>query len=173
MKPNPNIESTAAPLERIRSISRGLKLLFFIFYIVPLLLAAEMLCLQKWPPVSWYFEGVKYASAADVPGALWLVVGLAIGLYLWTAVTIWQLLNLYEKGIIFSRANVRLYQRLGRMIFSAGLLQLVARVIMTKSIELSPNLAGLPWILGGLVGMMIAAIMEEGCKLREESDLTV
>ena len=173
MKPNPNIESTAAPLERIRSISRGLKLLFFIFYIVPLLLAAGMLCLQKVPLVFLDFDGVKYASAADVPGAMWLVVALAIPLYLWSAVTVWQLLNLYEKGIVFSRANVRLYQRLGRMILAAGLLQLVASVIMTQGFLLGPNLAGLPGILGGLAGMMIAAIMEEGCKLREESDLTV
>ena len=83
------------------------------------------------------------------------------------------MLNLYGQGIVFSRANVRLYQRLGRMILAAGLLQLVTSLIMTQGFLLGPNLAGLPWILGGLAGMMIAAIMEEGCKLREESDLTV
>jgi len=150
-----------------------LKLLFFIFYIVPILIIAGMFCLQKGPPVSMEFDGVKYGSAADVPGALWLVVGLAIPLYLWSAVTVWQLLNLYEKGIVFSRANVRLYRWLGWQIFAVGWLQLAAYSIATGKLELSPNLAGLPWILGGLVGMMIAAIMEEGCKLREESDLTV
>ena len=173
MKPNANTASTAASLERIRGISRGLKLLFVIFYILPLLLAAGTACLQKRLPVYYNFDGVKYASAADVPGALWLVVALAIPLYLWSAVTVWQLLNLYGQGIVFSRANVRLYQRLGRMILAAGLLQLVTSLIMTQGFLLGPNLAGLPWILGGLAGMMIAAIMEEGCKLREESDLTV
>jgi hypothetical protein len=32
---------------------------------------------------------------------------------------------------------------------------------------------GSPWIVGGLFGIMISFIMGEGCKMREEQELTV
>jgi len=32
---------------------------------------------------------------------------------------------------------------------------------------------GSPWVMGGLFGIMVSYIMEEGCKLREEQELTV
>jgi len=80
---------------------------------------------------------------------------------------------LYGRGEIFSRANVRLYQRLGHLIFAGGLLQMVAQAAATGQFRLWPDTGSGSWIIGGLFVVMIAAIMEEGCKLREEQELTV
>jgi len=163
----------AVSLARIRNISRTLKLLLGFFFIAPILMVGLAFCQAKAWPQGCTISGVHYAAFSEVPVAVRAVLALGLGLYVWTLVTCWQLLHLYGKGEIFSRANVRLYQRLGHMIFAGGLLQMVAQAAATGQFPLWADASSGSWIIGGLFVVMVAAIMEEGCKLREEQELTV
>jgi hypothetical protein len=164
---------TAVSLARIRKISRTLKLLLGFFFIAPMLMVGLAFCQAKAWPQGCTISGVHYATFSEVPAALRVMLALGLVWYVWTLVTCWQLLNLYGRGEIFSRANVRLYQRLGHLIFAGGLLQMVAQAAATGQFRLWPDTGSGSWIIGGLFVVMIAAIMEEGCKLREEQELTV
>jgi hypothetical protein len=105
-----------------------------------------------------------------------LLAGIGGGLNLLAAATFYRLLNLYEKGIIFSAANVRLLGRIGHLGFSYGLLNVCGPVIISGKLIIPDFLvaaASSPWVIGGLFVVVISHIMDEGRKIQEEQELTV
>ena len=169
------ISDTASPMERIRNISRILKGLFLAYFIVLTGMVA-LVFHQQTGERTWTVYGVGYADFSSIPLKMRLLGLIGMGLFLLAVVTFFQLLNLYEKGVVFSLNNVRLYKRLGHLAFSLGLLTICAPVVDSGRLDVWTFLLGVsssPGVIIGLIVIMVAAIMEEGCKLREESDLTV
>ncbi len=167
--------SATVPIERIRKISRILKGLFLIYFLVLVCVVAMSVRLQTGER-TWTVYGVTYGEFSSVPLKMRLLGLLGLGLFLFAAVTLFQLLNLYEKGVVFSLNNVLLYKRLGHLIFGYGLLNICAPVVDSGTLEIWTFLLGAscsPGVIIGLIVIMIASIMQEGCKIKEEQELTV
>jgi hypothetical protein len=156
---------------RIRKISQMLKAMFLVyFFVVPLFLLVHR------GYESWNISGQSFTSLSAMPLAPKLIAALAIVMYLLEIVTIYRLLSLYEKGLIFTVQNARLLKILGNLLFADGLIQVVAPVATSGHLSVIAFLIGLvssPWLMGGLFLIMISLIMEEGCKMRDEQALTV
>ncbi|HSY10076.1 MAG TPA: DUF2975 domain-containing protein, partial [Candidatus Dormibacteraeota bacterium] len=128
-----------------------------------------------------------YATFSDAPLGAKLIVVLGAGLILAVTITCYQLLNLFEKGIIFSARNVRLLGRIGCLSFAYGFLRVFGPAMISAwfawigSLGLPWNFVWFsicafltsPWIIGGFFLFMISHIMDEGRKIQEEQDLTV
>lgn len=162
-------------LNRIQKISRRLKVCVLAYFVVPL----------AW--VAWNFKSVHvangmisifnhpYASVSDIPVPMYVLGAIGTGIYLLGAVAFYRLLNLYEKGEIFSAANVLEIKRLGTYLASYGVLVATADALYTGGI--SPftllDFVSSPWIVAGGAINLVAWIMDEGRKIQEEQELTV
>jgi hypothetical protein len=128
-----------------------------------------------------------YASFSEIPLIAKVVVGLAAVLILTGVISCYQLLNLYEKGIIFSARNVRLLGRIGCLAVSYKLLGIIGtRLILTWNgwlgafpfhpiviwLDVSQFMIS-PLVIGGVFLIVISRIMDEGRKIQEEQELTV
>jgi hypothetical protein len=125
---------------------------------------------------TWRVFGDSYTDFSDVPAVVKLLAGIGGGLNLLAAMTFYRLLNLYEKGIIFSAANVRLLGRIGHLVFSFGLLNVCGPVIISGKLSILEFIVAVvssPWVIGGLFIVVISHIMDEGRKIQEEQELTV
>ena len=140
------------------------------------------------PENYWMVFGRTYATLAEIP---WLEKSLALlcaGMFLAAIATSYQLLGLYERGVIFSAKNVQLLRRIGFFIVGYGVLAILGQTLVlawghwmgTTSGPLLNLLAfdffallGSPWVLGGICVMVLALIMDEGRKIQEEQELTV
>ena len=162
---------TDARLGRIRKISRILKAMLLMYlFVVPLLFIVSP------GPASWRFSGHDYTQFTDVPGPAKLLAALNTTIYLGFVIVFYRLLNLYEGGVIFAAENARHIRLLGYLGFGNGLLGVVAPVLSSSGLAFPICLLDFissPWVIGGLFGIMISHIMDEGCRLREEQDLTV
>lgn len=171
-------------LKRIKFACRILKVLFLSYFIC----AGYFLPFVQKVPDGWMVQGVgAYATVSDVPLVAKLFVGLGAGLILALIITCYQLLNLYEKGIIFSPRNVQLLGRVGGLALGFGLLKTLGSTTLLAwhqwidSTGLLVNslffgfygLLCSPWIIGGLFLIVISRIMDEGRKIQEEQELTV
>jgi len=172
-----------ARLNRIKIISWALKVLLLLFFLsfgcVPFV--------RKTPDGFWEVVLGTYRTFSDAPLVAKLIVGLGIGVVLAAIITGYQLLNLYQKGIIFSAKNVQLLGRIGFLAFGYGLLgtagsSLIATWnnwvnesgLMVNSVLWGVTaLLSSPWIIGGLFLVVISYIMDEGRKIQEEQELTV
>jgi len=95
-----------------------------------------------------------------------------------------RLFELYEKGQIFSSANVRCFRNLSRVLIVWSGVGIVYRALLGVALTLhhppgqrilslslgSPDLTAL--LLGGILAV-IAWVMEEGQRLQEDQELTV
>jgi|SRR5665213_60253 len=177
-----------ARLNRIQKVSRALKTLFLLYPLIYFIVGWNLPFIHKMPDGVWLVPGGAYATISDIPLMSKLVIGLGTGLILAAIITCYQLLNLYEKGVIFSARNVQLLGRIGCLAVYYGLLSACAPVLMSAWnhwIGVSPisplnfhSLAimeffGSPWIIGGLFIVVISHIMDEGRKIQEEQELTV
>ena len=169
-----NQKAPSAGIRRIRRISRYLKAMVLLYFV-----AAPLYCIASY----FFYPGSKLeihhfaggSSSSLSVGEILLMV-LEIALYFAIAVTFYRLLNLFEKGTFFSSANVRLLRWLGYLAFSIGLLGVLSPVLLTGLLTFPIILlaaVGSPWVAGGLFVIMLSHIMDEGCKMREEQDLTV
>ncbi len=162
---------TSAGTLRIRRISRFLKALVLIYFVaMPLIGTAGSLFRSHGGSTGWHWAAGNLSAAEQ-----WLAVFTAV-ICLGIAVTFYRLLNLWETGIFFSQANVRLLRWLGHLAFGNGLLGVVAPVVASglvtfPTLLLSPFSS--PWVVGGLFVIMVSHVMEEACKLREDQALTV
>lgn len=106
------------------------------------------------------------------------------GVMIWGLFILMRLFRLYEQGEIFRMSNVRCFRQLSRVLiwfFFAGiatqpLLSLALTIqnpagqrMLTFGLE-SGDLTAL--LLGGILAV-ISWVMEEGCQLQEDQDLTV
>jgi len=173
--------SPAGPLKqnfpgalRIRRISRYLKAMVLLYFVAwPLYYIGMSFYHSGKGPGDWHFA-VGLSSSFSISEKLLTV--LAIVIYFAIAITFYRLLNLFEQGIFFSSATVKFLRQLGFLAFGNGLLGVISPVILTgtftfPSIILSS--VGSPWVAGGLFVIMISHIMDEGCKMRQEQELTV
>jgi hypothetical protein len=156
----------SARLHRIQKTSRLLQSGFLIYFgLVPLVLVA----VQAQTP-----EG--FHPLAAVPAALKIYTGLRCAVYLLAAVAFSRLLELYEKGIIFDGQNVAHIHRLGTLAIFYGALTACRPIFETGRIEfptLPLNVLCSPWLIMGCFLLIIAWVMDEGRKIREEQELTV
>jgi hypothetical protein len=177
------LPKASSRLNRIRIISRTLKVLLVLY-----LLGAAWFDLPWEAFLRWLPHGT-FASFSDSP---WLAIAefaLMIGLVLALAITCWQLLGLYQTGILFGDRNVQLLGRIGCLALAFGLVMALVPAINLEWREWWETctyavfwkfflvvLLGLiksPWIIGGVMVIMITRIMDEGRKIQEEQELTV
>jgi hypothetical protein len=183
MNANTTTQKNNPRLRHIRTISRILKVLiplYFIFggfrFILPLF--------HKMPD-GYYVACGTYATISQAPLPAKLLVVACAGLLLLAVITCYQLLSLYEKGVVFSAKNVQLLGRSGYIALGYGLLTVWGPTIL---IEWESYLRGWPthllflrlcsifsspWILGGLFVAVVAHIMDQGRQIQEEQELTV
>jgi hypothetical protein len=191
MKANKICTKAGTRLNRIKKISRVLKVLFLLSLLCLVWRGYFLPFVQRMPD-GWSMVWGTYATFSDVPLFAKLIVVLAVGVLLVAIITCYQLLNLYEKGVIFSARNVQLLGRIGYLAFGYGLLTAWGPVLISAwhawvgesgsslntvlwSIPWTtiPVFLSSPWILGGLFIVVISRIMDEGRKIQEEQELTV
>ena len=168
---------------RIRIFSQILKALVLIYMVVIPLVTIAAPTIVNFAIVNYVLlPGQTIGSAysmtnSPAPSAsMKLVTALTAIIYLLGAVVFYRLLNLYEKGIVFSPANVRLFRGLGCLAFCKGLLAVAASAVSYGEFVFPMVLFATlrsSWVIGGFFGIMLSYIMDEGCKLREEQELTV
>jgi len=173
-----------ARLNRIRIISRTLKVLLVLY-----LIGVSWWDLPWEGFLKWLPHGT-FASFSDNPWLTLAEFGLIIGLVLALAITCWQLLSLYQTGGIFAGRNVQLLGRIGRLALAFGLVMALVPAINLAWREwwetysyhtvfwkffllVLLELIKMPWIIGGVMVIMISRIMDEGRKIQEEQELTV
>jgi len=176
MKANKISPRANARLDRIKKISRILKGMFLVYFIVAGLFAVIFATRPMVGPGTWTIYNRTYGNLSDVPIYMKFVSAMGMGLYLFGAIIFYRLLNLYGQGIVFSPRNVQLVRRLGYLAFANGLLGVCVSVIGIGGLVL-PTLIfetpGSPWIICGLFIIMVSLMIDEGCQMRKEQELTV
>ena len=175
MNANETSSKASARLSRIQKTSRNLKVCVLLYFVVPLgLLALNFKSVHVVTGMVSIFNH-PYASVSDIPALMYVLCAIGTGIFLLGMIAFYRLLNLYEKGVIFSEANVREMKRLGTYLAVYGILAVTADAIYSGGI--SPlTLLGFvasPWIVGGGALNIVAWIMDEGRKIQEEQELTV
>jgi hypothetical protein len=170
------ISSKASPhLNRIQNISRTLKICVLAYFVAPLgFMALSFKSLHVATGMVSIFNQ-PYASVSDIPVPMYVLYAIGMGIYLLGAISFYRLLNLYEKAVIFSEANVREIKRLGTYLACYGILAVTASAFYIGGITPFTLLdfACSPWIVGGGAINLVAGIMDEGRKIQEEQELTV
>jgi hypothetical protein len=158
-------------LGRIKQLSHFLKLLFWIYFVVlGLALAAGQVVM----PI--HVGHQAFGSLREIPAGLKIYEAFRCALYLLAVVVFYRLLNLYEKGIIFSAENVSHIRRLGELAVFYGVVTACLPVFESGGIPwpiLPMNILFSPWLIVGCLTIIIAWIMDEGRKIQEEQELTV
>jgi hypothetical protein len=186
---NTNENNARMGLTRVRKISRILKVMLLIYLAgLVILMPACFQLLHKTAEGYWTVLNVTYATLAEIPWMIKMFAMLCVGLLAAAYVTSFQLLSLYERGIIFSSRNVRLLRRIGFLSVSYGVLPVLGRMIFMLWKQWVSGTAGgvvtmlsfdafglliSPWVIGGIFIVVISQIMAEGCKIQEEQELTV
>jgi Protein of unknown function (DUF2975) len=176
-------------LKRIKNSSRSLKVMLLLY--LGCLVASQPYFFQFIHKTrdGWTMFAGTYATFAEIPWCEKSLAFLSVGIFIGAILTGYQLLGLYEQGIIFSARNVRLLRRIGLLAISYGVLAGFGRTLVFAwyhYIGSSPSgyfltgvacdffaLLSSPWIIGGFFVVVISYIMGEGRKLQEEQELTV
>ncbi|HAO79975.1 MAG TPA: hypothetical protein DCQ92_13595 [Verrucomicrobia subdivision 3 bacterium] len=171
------ISTKASPrLNRIQKISRILKVCVLFYFVVPLCVVAFNLKSLHLATGMVSIFNHPYASAADIPKLMYLFGAIGTCVYLLGVISFYRLLCLYEKGVIFSEANVSEMKKLGSYLAGYGILAVAANVVYMGGIVfpwvLLEGVAS-PWIVVGGAIYIVAWIMDEGRKIQEEQELTV
>ena len=174
MNANEISPKTSSRLNRIRKISRNLKVCVLIYFVPLCLMALNFKSVHMATGMVSVFNH-PYASVSDIPATMYALGAIGMGIYLLGVISFYRLLNLFEKGVIFSAANVLEIKRLGTYLACYGILAVTADAFYSGGI--SPlTLLGFvasPWIVGGGAINIVAGIMDEGRKIQEEQELTV
>jgi Protein of unknown function (DUF2975) len=175
MNANEMTQKPNSRLNRIRKISRNLKVCVLIYFVPLCLMALNFKSAHMATGMVSVFNH-PYASVSDIPAPMYALVAIAMGLYLLGVISFYRLLNLFEKGVIFAAASVSEIKRLGIFLAAYGILSVVAKVIYTRQILFPWTLldaVSSPWIVAGVAIYLVAWIMDEGRKIQEEQELTV
>lgn len=171
------ISTKASPrLNRIQKVSRILKACVLIYLVAPLCLVAFNFKTLHMATGMVSIFNHPYASVSDIPAPTMVLAAIATGIYLLGMIAFYRLLNLYEKGVIFSGVNVREIKRLGSYLAGYGILAVAANAIYIGGIAIPWTLLDVvssPWIVVGAAINIVARIMDEGRKIQEEQELTV
>ncbi|MGA2244401.1 MAG: DUF2975 domain-containing protein [Verrucomicrobiota bacterium] len=107
---------------------------------------------------------------------MYALTGLGAGLYLLGVISFYRLLCLYEKGVIFSAANVSQLKNLGSYLVAYGVIGFVATQVAAGGFAFPWSLLEIvasPWVVVGGAIFLVAWVMDEGRKIQEEQELTV
>jgi hypothetical protein len=175
----PEIPANVNPrLSRIKKLSRILKLVFLLYFVVIGLLMVLLGGLgQIHFNSSIRIDNQPFNSWRDVPAVVKTYTGICCALYLLGLMAFYRLLNLYEKGIIFSAENVSQIRRMGQLAVFYGVLNAFLPVYAARALALSPtiplDIISSPSFLAGCLTIIVAWVMDEGRKIQEEQDLTI
>ncbi|HZM06618.1 MAG TPA: DUF2975 domain-containing protein [Candidatus Saccharimonadales bacterium] len=118
-----------------------------------------------------------FNSLQEIPAILKTYEGICCSLLLLAVIAFYRLLNLYEKGIIFSAENVTQIRRLGQLAVFYGVLSACLPVFESPYIQLPLtlplNILCSPGFMVGCLTIIIAWVMDEGRKIQQEQELTV
>jgi len=188
MNATENSPKANARLNRIKIVSRVLKILFLLSFVCLGYLGHFLPFVHRTPDGFWWVVWGAYANDSSVPLDAILIVELGVGVLLASIITCCQLLSLYEKGVVFSARNVQLLGRIGCLAVGFGLLSAGGPALMSAwnhwvGAETFSSVNSFflgaygfltsPWIMGGLFLVVISFIMDEGRKIQEEQELTV
>lgn len=175
--------------------------MFFRFFFQFLLIALPLLLVMSWlyapQELVWLWGVVKMnavpspylsrilhplSSAERIYGIL--VSSLPLSVYLFVLYALIKLFRLYEQGEIFSLNNVRYIRQVGYALLVSQALQpfyqFIMGVVLTMHnpkgqrvaiITLDQTNVGI--LLTGFMVILISWMMAEGCRLREEQQLTI
>ena len=182
-------ETNSVRLKRIQAICRSLKIMLLLYMgFVIGFLPSVFHFFHKTPESYWAIFGRTYATLAEVPWQEKLLVALCLGILFVAVVTGYQLLNLYQRGVIFSDKNVQLLRRIGWLTASYGTVTILGDALFlvwgnwihSAYGHLFGALAygffallSSPWVVGGVCVLVLSLIMDEGRKIQEEQELTV
>ena len=163
-------------MNRIQKISRILKVCVLFYFLAPLCVLAFNLRTIHAAHGAISIFNHAYASTLDIPKPMYLLWATGTSVYLLGVISFYRLLCLYEKGAIFSGANVSEMKKLGSYLVGYGILAVAANVIYLGGVIFPwVLLEGFvsPWIVVGGAIYIVAWIMDEGRKIQEEQELTV
>jgi hypothetical protein len=172
----------------IKRASRRLEIVFrIVFILIPVINALVWLFINGLPDemqknIMPHYVRLPLPAQARLMGFLVSMLSCGVAMYgTWAVV---RLMRLYEAGRIFSEANVRCFRDISRALIiwcgvrfvSDPLMSIVLTLHHPKGqrlLVLGINSMDVTALLVGFVLGVIAWVMEEGRKLREEADLTV
>ena len=112
MNANENPSKVNARLNRIQKVSRIMKVCVLFYFVVPLFALAFTINLKSvhlphgLAPNTVSIFNQTYAGWSDIPMPMYLLCAAGTIVYLLGVISFYRLLCLYEKGVIFSVANV-------------------------------------------------------------------
>jgi len=132
---------------------------------------------HSWQGIALALEGKNFNSAA-ILGSAELIP------YVFIYFFVYRLFGLYQKGVVFTAANIQCLKYLGATLLGWILLNLLYPLLVTMVIRLSGasetlkfylNLGTqeLTYLLIGLVIYVIAWIMKEAINLKQEQELVI
>jgi len=133
MNANEMTQKPNSRLNRIRKISRNLKVCVLIYFVPLCLMALNFKSVHMANGMVSIFNH-PYASVSDIPATMYALGAIGMGIYLLGVISFYRLLNLFEKGVIFSAANGLEIKRLGTYLAAYGILAVAAKVIYTRQI---------------------------------------
>lgn len=177
--------------DRIKKISRRLKLVFILITIItPVIHVLLWVFINDLPsgmmnqivrslPVEPSFPltpSVRLLSCAvsAIPVAVFIVAGIIFI----------RLFSLYERGVVFDRKNVRCYRNLGVVMLISVMADIVSRSLLSVALTIqmgegkrmltvglgSDNIAD---VIIGIMIILVSWIMDEARIIKEDADLTV
>jgi hypothetical protein len=157
-------------LKRIKTMSRFLKGLILAYFIVIGLLIAYGIIMSS------RGESVLPPLPATMGECVYQII--YYGLSLLAVITLYRLLNLYERGIIFSAANTSKVRHVGFFSMAYALLKACDSLFLPNEgffnvLTTLINFLMSPWFFVGCFIIVITWIMDEGRKIQEEQELTV
>lgn len=176
MNTNESTQKANPRLNRIKIISQILKACVLIYLLAPLCFLAFSLHSLHLACGTVSMFNHPYASTAAIPESMYVLSGIGVGIYLLGVISFYRLLCLYEKGVIFSGANVSEMRKLGGCLVSYGILGVTANVVYAGGIVFPLVLlegAASPWLVVGGATFLVSWIMNESRKIQEEQELTV
>ncbi len=174
-------------MEHLQRASRRFRILLWIFIV-----GVPLLNLLYWASFNHLPDGLL----ADLPAAAiqplsglslslaFVVSLLPVGVALYGLITLEALFKLYQKGIVFSQQNVRLFRRLGFVLLTwvaanALFTPLISVVITFNNPPGSRELVAqfgvldLSTLVIGAVVLLLSWVMNEGHKLEDEQAHTI
>ena len=171
MKSNPSTLESVSRLKRIQTTSRYLKIAFLLYFVV---VGLFLVTGNIKTPIR--VGDQTFGSFSEIPAELKVYEALRAALGLLAAIAFYGLLDLYEKGIIFSPKNVSHIRRLGELAIGYCLLRACQPIFEGHGMQLPVlplNVLLSPWFMTGCLVIIAAWVMDEGRKMQEEQELTV
>jgi len=181
-----------ARLNRIRRVARFFKWICILLMVVVIGAAAIAILMPNmispeggWNPPGGIHLWIKSAILQEQfkPEWHWLYYVMWIilpGFYCWGVRLFYRLFANLERGIIFSRNNVRLIRLFGWWLVTIGLIGVpiqcskVIWMVHDSDFSLTMDFSDIVgYLLVGIFAIFVAWIMDEGRKIQEEQELTV